>query len=224
MFYKFSMVSNISEIKAFMIDFFTREVKIESIQFKNLSKCTSICVASFDDDKECKLESITLFDISHHWHVESFMVINRSHNTKRTERNKKCRTRLSEHIRKTLYFLSINITDTWQDDRLGIVVHASQIRLKTNPDDSYAWQRKEEKEHLFIKYLSDLSIRQLKELWEGIDKSFVAVRRPLIQTQPKAEFGEEMVWNKFLYETIFHWHLEIRFSISQKMKPVSLSK
>lgn len=35
----------------------------------------------------------------------------------------------------------------------------------------------EEKEHLFLKNLSDLSTGQLKDLYNSIDKSFVAIQK-----------------------------------------------
>ena len=53
------------------------------------------------------------------------------------------------------------------------------MRLKTNLDDPYTWEKMKEKEHLFSKNLSDLSTGQLKELCDGINKSFVAALKPL---------------------------------------------
>ena len=72
------------------------------------------------------------------------------------------------------------------------------MRLKTNPNDPYTWKTMEEKEHLFSKNLSDLSIRQLKELYEGVDKSFIAIRRASLQDKIPAESGEEMVGAAYL--------------------------
>lgn len=54
----------------------------------------------------------------------------------------------------------------------------SQVRLKTNDDDAYKWERTEEKEHLFSKNLSDLSIGALKELYEGVDNFLIAAWKP----------------------------------------------
>ena len=155
--------------------------------------CILIHIVSFDDNNKCKIKDIKSFRIFYHRHVKSFMIINRFHNMKRTEWNKKCKTRLSEHICKTLSFFSIKTVNTWQNDRLRIVVDASQIRLKINSDNFYAWQKQKKKEHLFIKNLNDLSIRQFKELWKNINKFFVAVRKFLIQIQPKTEFEEDIV-------------------------------
>ena len=51
----------------------------------------------------------------------------------------------------------------------------------------------DEKEHLFSKKLSELSTRQLKELCEGVDKSFVAIRGAPLQNKISAENGEKIV-------------------------------
>ena len=66
------------------------------------------------------------------------------------------------------------------------------MRLKTNTDDPYTWERMEEKEHLFSKNLSDLSTGQLKELCEGVNKSFRVIWRPPLQNKLSAE-NEETV-------------------------------
>ena len=72
------------------------------------------------------------------------------------------------------------------------------MRLKTNPDDPYTWEKMKEKEHLFLKNLSNLSTSQLKELCDGIDKSFVAVCRPLEAKLP-TESQEESVYTVYPY-------------------------
>lgn len=44
-----------------------------------------------------------------------------------------------------------------------MVIESSQVRLKTNADYPYTWEKLDEKEHLFSKTLSDLSSGQLKD-------------------------------------------------------------
>ncbi|KAI9776698.1 MAG: hypothetical protein M1839_009425 [Geoglossum umbratile] len=61
---------------------------------------------------------------------------------------------------------------------LGILIEPSQVRLKTNYDDPYIWEIMEGKEQLFSRNMSDLSIGALKELCEGIDKTFAAIWKP----------------------------------------------
>jgi hypothetical protein len=60
---------------------------------------------------------------------------------------------------------------------LGIEIEPSQVRLRTNPDDPYIWERMAEKEHLFSKDIRDHSIAALKELYHGVGVSFVAIRK-----------------------------------------------
>ncbi len=103
------------------------------------------------------------------------MASRRPNNVKRTEWNKKCREKLSAYIYKSRHLLYSAVTDTSKDRRLGIVIEASQVRLKTNADDPYIWEKLDEKEHLFSKNLSDLSIGQLKDLCDGVDKSLIAI-------------------------------------------------
>jgi len=73
------------------------------------------------------------------------------------------------------------------------VVEASQVRLKTNSDDPYTWEKLEEKEHLFSKNLSDLSTGQLKDLCDGVGKSFTAIWKAPIQSEIQGQNGEESV-------------------------------
>jgi hypothetical protein len=68
------------------------------------------------------------------------------------------------------------------------------VRLKTNADDPYTWERMEEKEHLFSKNLSDLSSGQLKDLCDGVDKSFVAIHKAPVQSLPQTQDGEASVY------------------------------
>jgi len=87
----------------------------------------------------------------------------RSNNVRRTELNKSCRQQLSAHIY----------------NRLGIFIDPSQVRLRRDPNDPYIWEAMQGKEYLVSKNLSDLSTGQLLELYNAIDKSIVAVWRPL---------------------------------------------
>ncbi|KIM93152.1 hypothetical protein OIDMADRAFT_61938 [Oidiodendron maius Zn] len=83
----------------------------------------------------------------------------RSSNLARSEWNKKCRERLSQHIQ----------------NKLGILIEPSQVRLKPNPDDVYSWEKMDDKGHLFSKNISDHSIRALKELYREVGQSFEVV-------------------------------------------------
>jgi hypothetical protein len=67
--------------------------------------------------------------------------------------------------------------DSTLDSTLGIRIEPSQVRLRTTPDDPYIWERLKEKEHLFEKNISDHSIATLKEVCEGVGKSFRAIRK-----------------------------------------------
>ena len=69
----------------------------------------------------------------------------------------------------------------------------SQVRLKTNADDPYTWEKLDEKEYLFSKNLSDLSIGQLKDLCDGVDKSFIAIWKAPFQSEPRVQDREESV-------------------------------
>lgn len=55
---------------------------------------------------------------------------------------------------------------------LGLRIEPSQIRLKTNPDDAYLWERLEGKAHLFSKNISDHTVGALKELYREVGQSF----------------------------------------------------
>ena len=73
------------------------------------------------------------------------------------------------------------------------MVEESQVRLKTTLDDPYTWEKMEEKEHLFLKNLSDLSTSQLKDLCDGVGKSFTAIWKAPIQSETQPQNGEESV-------------------------------
>lgn len=100
--------------------------------------------------------------------------IRKSSNVKRTELNKECREKLSENIY----------------ERLAVVVEPSQVRLLPGDEDPYKWDRVEEKEHLFQKNLSDLSIRALRELIESIGDSVAASWK-----SPRAELAAKGIEN-----------------------------
>lgn len=121
------------------------------------------------------------------------MTSRRSNNVKRTEWNRKCRETLSAHICKSHDSSDQAFADRSSDSRLGIAIEASQVRLKTNADDPYTWERMEEKEHLFSKNLSDLSSGQLKDLCDGVDKSFVAIHKVPVHSLPQTQNGEASV-------------------------------
>ncbi|KKY29201.1 hypothetical protein UCRPC4_g00107 [Phaeomoniella chlamydospora] len=76
------------------------------------------------------------------------------------------------------------------DERLAVVVEPSQVRLLPGDEDPYKWDRVEEKEHLFQKNLSDLSIRALRELIESIGDSVAASWK-----SPRAELAAKGIEN-----------------------------
>ena len=146
------------------------------------------------------------------------MTSRRSNNVLRTEWTRKCREQLSLHICIGCCPLWSKLANLVQDNRLGISIEPSQVRLKTNPDDPYRWETMKEKEHLFLKNLSDLSTGQLKELCDGVDKSFVAACRPLrgeLQTESRKESVCTIYhyWSNILADYPFSVHI----SLSQKL-------
>ena len=114
-------------------------------------------------------------------------------NVKRTEWNKKCREKLLAHICKSHHLLWLDATNTSKDKKLEIVIEASQVRLKTNTNDPYTWEKIDEKEHLFSKNLSDLLIGQLKDLCNGVDRSFIAIWKAPLQSKPPVQNREESI-------------------------------
>ena len=73
------------------------------------------------------------------------------------------------------------------------MIETLQVRLKTNADDPYTWEKLDEKEHLFSKNLSDLSIGQLKDLCDGVDKFFIAILKAPFQSESGVQDGDESV-------------------------------
>jgi hypothetical protein len=62
------------------------------------------------------------------------------------------------------------------DSKLGILIEPAQVRLKTeDTNDLYKWEWVKEKDHLFVKNMSDLSAGQLEELSEGVPDFISAV-------------------------------------------------
>ena len=51
----------------------------------------------------------------------------------------------------------------------------------------------DEKEHLFSKNLSDLSIGQLKDVCDGVDKSFIAIWKAPFQSERPVQDGGKSV-------------------------------
>lgn len=80
---------------------------------------------------------------------------------------------------KSQEYLLINCTKINTDMKLGLAIEPSQVRLKTNADDPYTWDRMSEMEHLFTKNLSDLSTGLLQKVCDGIDKSIIAILKPI---------------------------------------------
>jgi hypothetical protein len=55
-----------------------------------------------------------------------------------------------------------------------------------------------EKEHLFFKNLCDSSIKQLKKVCENVDKSFIIIRRIVLQYKHLTENEKEIVCAVYL--------------------------
>lgn len=83
------------------------------------------------------------------------------------------------------------------------MIATSQVRLKTNADDPYTWEKLDEKEHLFSRNISDLSIGQLKDLCDGVDKWFIAICKAPFQSELPVQDGEESVRAALLVNSTF---------------------
>ncbi|KAH7228906.1 hypothetical protein BKA60DRAFT_532811 [Fusarium oxysporum] len=81
-------------------------------------------------------------------------------NVERSQWRTKCRQRLAEHI----------------NNSLSLDIAPADVRLKPSEEDPYRWQRSEDKEYLFEKHLSKLSVGPLMELCRGIGIHFKAVQ------------------------------------------------
>ena len=73
------------------------------------------------------------------------------------------------------------------------MIETLQVRLKTNADNLYTWEKLDKKEHLISKNLSDLSIGQLKDLCDGVNKSFIAIWKAPFQSESGVQDGDESV-------------------------------
>lgn len=100
------------------------------------------------------------------------MAISRSSNLERGRWRTKCREDLSKHIGENCHVRYSQFANILEENRLGISVEPSQVRLITNGDDPYTWAAFPGKEHLFSKHLSEHSIGAYKELCNGIGVSF----------------------------------------------------
>lgn len=58
----------------------------------------------------------------------------------------------------------------------------------------------EEKEHLFSTNISDISIGELKDLCDGVDKSFIAIGKAPFQSELPLQDGEESVRAAYLHQ------------------------
>ncbi|KAK1503112.1 uncharacterized protein CCOS01_17101 [Colletotrichum costaricense] len=81
-------------------------------------------------------------------------------NIERQAWNSKCRNLLAKHI---------------FDERLGVIVEDSKVRLKTTEDDLYAWDCRLAIAPLFEKNLSTHSVGVYKKICAGIGTLFQAV-------------------------------------------------
>lgn len=66
-------------------------------------------------------------------------------------------------------------------------------REKTNADDPYMWEKLDKKKHLFSKNLSDLSIDQLKDLCDDVNKLFIAIWKAPFQSELSVKDEKESV-------------------------------
>ncbi|KAK1658073.1 hypothetical protein BDP55DRAFT_773584 [Colletotrichum godetiae] len=96
-------------------------------------------------------------------------------NIERQAWNSKCRSLLAKHI---------------FDERLGIVVEDSKVRLKTTEDDLYAWDCRPAIAPLFEKNLSTHSVGGYKKICAGIGTSFRAVPAVVDDTEDESQVLE----------------------------------
>ncbi|KAH7124920.1 hypothetical protein B0J13DRAFT_611936 [Dactylonectria estremocensis] len=71
---------------------------------------------------------------------------------------------------------------------LDLTIDPADVRLIPSEEDPYRWKWSSEKEYLFEKHLSKLSVGPLMELCKGVGTSFQAVR-------PSVEVGKKP-WNE----------------------------
>jgi len=97
----------------------------------------------------------------------------------------------------------------FQENRLGISVESSQVRLITNGDGSYTWAALPGKEHPFSKHMSEHSIEAYKKLCEGIEVTFKAL--PVTAEQNSADCLQEKTLS------IYTRNIEAQVSFSAKI-------
>ncbi|KAH7115492.1 hypothetical protein B0J13DRAFT_653900 [Dactylonectria estremocensis] len=105
-------------------------------------------------------------------------------NVDRSNWRTKCGQRLAEHI----------------NDSLDLTIDPADVRLIPSDEDPYRWKRGSEKEYLFEKHLSKLSVGPLMELCKGVGSSFrrdeiskLKEERPEIMQLAKKERSEKML-------------------------------
>lgn len=62
------------------------------------------------------------------------------------------------------------------ENRLGLMIDPSQVRLQPTVEDGYVWRPFPEKEHLFKKQLSKHSVGAYMELCRDVGRSFEATK------------------------------------------------
>jgi len=87
-------------------------------------------------------------------------------------------------VRIVIFVIHSSLID-FQENRLGISVESSQVRLIINDDDSYTCAALPGKNHLFSKHMSEHSIKAYKKLCEGIEIIFEAL--PVTAEQNSAD-------------------------------------
>ncbi|KAF4997710.1 hypothetical protein FDECE_12017 [Fusarium decemcellulare] len=90
-------------------------------------------------------------------------------NVDRSQWRTKCRQRLAEHINQSL----------------GLKIDPADVRLIPSEEDPYRWKRTSQKEHLFEKHLSKLSVGPLMELCREVGISFYAIH-PTVEVGKKS--------------------------------------
>ena len=101
-------------------------------------------------------------------------------NIERRRLRDECREKLSNHIRKTPNSTQkARILKISPEERLGIPIKPSEVRLHPNAADPYTWKILPEKEQffssVFSKNISEHSIGVYRLLCEGVSVTFEAV-------------------------------------------------
>lgn len=100
----------------------------------------------------------------------------RPNNLERKRLREICRDLLTQHISKMPYSAAVNLSaNATIEERTGISVKPSEVRLLTSRDDGYSWKYLTEVEHLFSRNISKHSIGAYRELCAGLGKKFEAV-------------------------------------------------